>query len=90
MVKKTYTGTPGLWNLFTAKEPDKGLATEEDKKNYEALVATDKLLTVNNAGHVTIYSTASQKYIDEIKPIIDKNSRLKALLEKRKKRKKKN
>ena len=62
------------------------MATEEDKKNYvEELVKTDELLTVNNAGHVTIYFTASKKYIDIIKPIIDKNPRLKALLEKREK-----
>jgi len=62
------------------------LATEEDKYNYiEELVKTDKLFTVNKAGHVTIYSTASKKYIDVIKPITDKNPRLKALLEKRKK-----
>jgi len=83
---KTYTGTPGLWNSFTAKEPDKGLVTEEDKYNYvEELVKTDELFTVNKAGHVTIYSTARKKYIIVITPIKDKNPRLKALLEKRKK-----
>ena len=85
--EKTYAGTPGLWDLFTAKEPDKGLATEEDKKNYvEALVTTDKLLTVDKAGHVTIHSTASKKYIDVIKPIIDKKNNTKSIIRKTKKK----
>ena len=82
--EKTYTGTPGLCNLFITKEPDKGLATEEDKCNYvEELVKTDKLFTVKKAGHVTIHSTASKKYIDVIKPMTIENPRLKASLEKK-------
>ena len=83
---KTYKGTPGLWNLFAAKEPDEGLATEEDKNNYvEALIVTDKLLAVDKTGRVTQHSTASKKCKNVIKPTIDENLRLKALLERRKK-----
>jgi len=63
------------------------LATEEDKNNYvEALIVTDKLLAIDKTGRVTTYSTASKKYADVIKPIIEKKSQTKSIITNKKKR----
>jgi len=35
---KRYAGTRGLWDLLVMKRPVLGLATEEDKKNYEEII----------------------------------------------------
>ena len=35
---KRYAGTRGLWDLLVMKRPIVGLATEEDKKNYEEIM----------------------------------------------------
>ena len=35
---KRYAATRGLWDLLVMKRPVLGLATEEDKKNYEEIM----------------------------------------------------
>ena len=63
------------------------MATEEDKNNYvEALIVTDKLLAIDKTGRVTTYSTASKKYTDVNKPIIEKKSQTKSIITNKKKR----
>ena len=57
---------------------------KKTKKNYlEALVTTDKLLTVDKVGRVTIHSTASKKSIDVVKPIIEKKQTKRIIRKKR-------
>ena len=43
-----YIGTPGLWELIIAKEPDKKIYTPEDKKVYEELVLKTNVLHRND------------------------------------------
>ena len=49
VVEKTYKGTPGLWELITAKEPNDEIIKRNDLENYAKLmVETNSLHQKNN------------------------------------------
>ena len=69
---KRYPGTPGLWNLLTAKgKPVMGLATEEDMRNYEEIMVNFGAMRRRNDPEKPA-SNKGYKWQNTIKPIWDK------------------
>lgn len=65
---KTYTGTPGLWELLTMAKPNKSIYDGNDLQNYaEILNETNAMSQPDNPGKPK--SSRSEKYKEVIKPI---------------------
>ena len=45
---KTYTGTPGLWDLLVARSPDDKIFTNGDYDNYAEIMHSTNALSRNN------------------------------------------
>ena len=64
----TYTGSPGLWELITSKDPKN--FTEEDFKKYMGLlVQTDTIFQDNNPNNTKPKSSGGSKWNKLISPI---------------------
>src|SRR6218665_1691976 len=69
---KTYTGTPGLWELLTVANPNETIYDSDDLVEYaEILHATNAMRQAKNPSKPK--SSKSQKYKQIIKPIWDTN-----------------
>jgi hypothetical protein len=65
---KTYSGSPGLWELLTMANPDKSIYTPEDLENYaEILTKTKAIERTDNPNKPR--SSRSDKYKEIIMPI---------------------
>ena len=65
---KTYTGTPGLWELMTMTKPNKSIYNSDDLENYSKIMdETNAIRNPTNPNKPR--SSKSEKYIDIIKPI---------------------
>jgi len=68
---KRYPGTPGPWNLLTAKgKPVLGLATEEDMKKYEEIMVNSGAMRRRNDPEKPA-ANKGHKWQNIIKPIWD-------------------
>ncbi len=73
---KTYTGTPGLWELIVSKQPSPDIYTVSDMENYqEILLNTNALKRNNDPNEVYPKSNKSVKWLNLLKPIWDKRAR---------------
>ena len=80
---KTYTGSPGLWELITSKDPKK--FTEEDYRKYmNLLVQTNTIYQDNNSNNTKPKSSGGSKWNNLISPIWEE---IKPKKEKKKKKK---
>jgi hypothetical protein len=67
---KTYEGTKGLWELVTLKEPSANV-TNNDLKNYEEIIlGTYAYMQNNDKNSRRVKSSAGNKYINYIRPIL--------------------
>ena len=67
---KTYTGTPGLWELIVSKDPQEGKYTEDDYINYiNLLVQTNTIHQKNNPNSPKPKSSSSNKWLNLISPV---------------------
>ena len=65
---KIYSGSPGLWELITSRDPKK--FTEEDYKNYmDLLVQTNTIYQDNNSNNTKPKSSGGSKWVNLISPI---------------------
>ena len=65
---KTYTGTPGLWELITMTKPNKSIYNSDDLENYSKILdETNAIRNTTNPNKPR--SSRSEKYTDIIKPI---------------------
>jgi len=69
---KRYAGTRGLWYLLVMKRPVVGLATEEDKKNYEEIM-TETGAMGNRKNPQKPAANRGYKWETLIKPIWEKH-----------------
>jgi len=68
---KRFSGMRGLWDLIIMKRPVVGLATEEDKKNYEkSMVETGAIRNRRNPQKPA--ANKGYKWENFIRPILDK------------------
>ena len=80
---KTYTGSPGLWELITSKDPKN--FTEEDYRKYmNLLVQTNTIYQDNNSNNTKPKSSGGSKWNNLISPIWEE---IKPKKEKKKKKK---
>ena len=71
---KTYSGTPGLWELLTMKQPNTSIYDNNDRDDYaEILLATDAIRQPKNPNKPK--ASSSVKYREIIKPIWEKRTR---------------
>lgn len=71
-----YTGTKGLWELMTLKDPS--LFTDHDMEMYESIILKSYAYMQNNDKNTKrIKSSAGNKYINFIRPMLLKNKILK-------------
>jgi len=68
---KRFSGTRGLWDLIVMKRPVVGLATEEDKKNYEEIMVETGAIR-NRTNPQKPAANKGYKCENFIKPIWDK------------------
>ena len=65
-----YTGTPGLWELLTMKEPNMEEVTNDGMRNYsKILVETEAMFSSTKTGTKKIKSSSGSKYNNIIVPI---------------------
>jgi len=69
---KRYTGTRGLWDLLVMKRPVVGLATEEDKKNYEEIMVETGAMR-NRKNPRKPAANRGNKWENFIRPICEKH-----------------
>ena len=69
---KRYAGTRGLWDLLVMKRPVVGLATEEDKKNYEEIMV-ETVAVRNRKNPRKPVVNRSNKWENFIRPIWEKH-----------------
>jgi len=85
---KRYPGTPGLWNLLTAKgKPVLGLATEKDMINYEEIMVNSGAKRSRNNPEKPAGNNRGYKWQNIIKPIWEKYEKKTKQKAKRKKKK---
>jgi len=65
----TYTGTPGLWELLTSKNPDSIIYTTDDLDNYTTILLSTNAII--NPKTDRPKSSSSDKYRNIVKPIYD-------------------
>ena len=68
-----FTGTPGLWELITSKNPDSGIYNTDDLDNYETILLNTNAIVNPQTGRVK--SSSSNKYRNIVKPIYDAHFR---------------
>ena len=68
-----FTGTPGLWELITSKNPDSGIYNTDDLDNYETILLNTNAIVNPQTGRVK--SSSSSKYRNIVKPIYDAHFR---------------
>ena len=68
-----FTGTPGLWELITSKNPDSGIYNTDDLDNYETILLNTNAIVNPQTGKVK--SSSSSKYRNIVKPIYDAHLR---------------
>ena len=69
-ILKTFSGTPGFWELITSKDPIPEKYTEEDLSKYQQLVIlTNTAYRDNNPNQNKPKSSTSKKWANIIKPI---------------------
>ena len=67
---KTYTGTPGLWELIVSKEPNSVIYNKNDLVNYQEIVRSTNTLRRNNDPNETHpKSNRGHKWTNLLKPI---------------------
>ena len=67
---KTYSGTPGLWELIVSKEPQEGKYTEDDYLNYiNLLIQTNTIYQKNNPNSPKPKSSTLKKWTTLISPV---------------------
>ena len=72
---KTYTGTPGLWELVVARSPDDKIFTNGNYDNYaEIMHSTNALRRNNDESETKPKANKSWKWRHILKPIWDKRS----------------
>ncbi len=69
---KAYRGTPGLWELLTLSKPNKQKITNADLACYEDIILTTNCHKHNYDPNGRVKSSGWKKYINYIKPMVDK------------------
>ena len=70
---KKCAGTRGLWDLLVMKRPVVGLATEEDKKNYEEIMVETGAMR-NRKNPQKPAENRGHKWENFIKPLCEKHA----------------
>ena len=70
---KKCAGTRGLWDLLVMKRPVVGLATEEDKKNYEEIMVETGAMR-NRKNPQKPAANRGHKWENFIKPLCEKHA----------------
>ena len=66
----TYSGTPGLWELLTLKNPDDNIYTYEDLINYQEIIINSNAMQRDDNPNKP-KASRSEKYKELIKPLWD-------------------
>lgn len=74
---KKYKGTQGLWELLTLKDP-LDYYTKKDLENYEEIIINSNSYRTNYEENGKIKSNTGLKYMQYIKPILEKRGLIKS------------